>query len=101
MTSPKLVLECTGFSVRSLPDGRLELELDNASGEAKPPEDTLYDKAGVAARLGVTVRSVENWMKKKRHPLPYLKHCGRPRFRESDVAWWLSQTCTNRSRRLS
>ena len=98
LTTPRLVVECGNeFKVRVLPEGRVELVLDNAN--VAPVDEVLYDKKGVAARLGATVRSIENWMNKKTHPLPFIRHCGHPRFRESDVRWWLSQGCSVASRR--
>lgn len=101
-TAPKVTLECAGsFHVNILPDGRVSIELEAVTGLPETSGDVLYDKSAVAKRLGTTVRSVENWMVQKKHPLPYIRHCGRPKFRESDVAWWLSQGCSVASRRAS
>lgn len=98
MLTPRITVECgSAFRVKILPEGKVELELEDAN--VTSASDTLYDKKGVAARLGTSVRSIENWMARKKHPLPFLKHCGRTKFRESDVAWWLSQGCSVASRR--
>lgn len=100
-TLPKLVVECAGdFRVRVLPGGRVEISMGDVVGEPTP-DDTLYDKRGVAVRLGTTLRSIDNFMKQRKNPLPYIRHAGRPRFRESDVAWWLDQGCSVAARRAS
>jgi len=97
--TPKLVLECAGsFRVRALPGGRVEIEVEEVTG-AEEFGDKLYDKAGCAKRLGTSKRSIENWMIQKKHPLPYIRHCGHPKFRESDIQWWLSQGCSVAARR--
>ena len=99
-TSPKLTLECAGsFRVTILSDNRVQIEMDAVTGLPETAGEVLYDKKSVAKRLGTTPRSVENWMNQKKHPLPFIRHCGRPKFRESDVAWWLSQGCSVASRR--
>jgi len=99
-SSPKVVLECAGsFRVHVLPGGRVELELETVV--AKSESDTIYDKKGVAKRLGTSTRSIENWTLQKKHPLPFIRSCGRPKFRESDVQWWLSQGCSVAARRAS
>ena len=101
-TAPKVTLECSGsFRVTILEGNRVSIEMEAVSGLPESAGDVLYDKAGAAKRLGTTVRSVENWMTQKKHPLPYIRHCGRPKFRESDLQWWLSQGCSVASRRAS
>jgi hypothetical protein len=98
---PKLVVECAGdFRVKVLPGGRVEISMQDVVGEP-PPDDILYDKRGVAARLGTTVRSVDNFMQQKRNPLPFIRHAGRPKFRESDIKWWLDQGCSVAARRAA
>jgi len=101
-TAPKITLECSGsFHVDILPNGRVSIELAAVSGLPETAGEVLYDKRGVAARLGTSIRAVENWMTQKRHPLPYIRHCGRPKFRESDIEWWLAQGCSVAARRTS
>ena len=96
--APKLVVECAGsFKVKVLGNGRVEISMDDVSGEL--PNEVIYDKKGVARRLGSSVRSVENFMKQKRHPLPFIRYAGHPKFRESDVLWWLEQGCSVAARR--
>ena len=100
-TTPKLVLECAGsFRVRTLPGGRVELEIEDVTPVAEFG-DTLYDRKQCAKRLGTSERSIENWTKQKKHPLPYIRHCGHPKYRESDIQWWLSQGCSVAARRAS
>src|SRR5690606_33459230 len=55
----------------------------------------------VAKRLGTSVRAIENWTRQKKHPLPYIRHCGHPKYRESDIQWWLSQGCSVAARRAA
>ena len=100
-STPKLIVECAGsFKVNVKPGGRVEIEMEQVSGVSSD-SDTLYDKAGVAKRLGTCARSIENWMTQKKHPLPYIKNCGHPKFRESDIIWWLDQGCSVAARRAS
>lgn len=101
-TAPKITLECSGsFHVNILPDGRVSIELEAVTGLPETSGEVLYDKRGVAKRMGATLRSVENWMTQKKHPLPFIRHCGRPKFRESDIEWWLAQGCSVAARRAS
>lgn len=74
--------------------------MEEVTGDLNP-SDTLYDKRGVAARLGTTTRSIDNFMRQKKNPLPYIRHAGHPKFRESDVQWWLDQGCSVAARRVS
>lgn len=101
-SNSKITLVCAGsFRVRTLTGNRVEIEMENVEAPPVAPGDVLYDKAGVAKRLGTSVRSVENWMNQKKNPLPFVRHCGRPKFRESDVQWWLSQGLSVASRRAA
>ena len=100
--SPSVAFECSTFRASALENGRIRIELDGVEGRSPSNGgDQLYTKSEVAKRLGTSVRSVENWMKAKRHPLPFIRNCGRPKFRESDLAWWLSQGCSVASRRVA
>ena len=78
----------------------MEISMEEVVGNIVP-EDVLYDKKGVALRLGTTTRAVDNFMNQKRNPLPYIRHAGRPRFRETDVKWWLDQGCSVAARRTA
>ena len=99
--APRLVVECSGsFRVKVLSGGRVEISMEEVAGEL-PSDDILYDKKGVALRLGTTIRSIDNFMAQKRNPLPYIRHAGRPRFRESDIKWWLDQGCSVAARRIA
>lgn len=87
-----LTLEAAhSFRVTSLPNGRLKIELEDVETqqlEASAPS-TVYDKSGVARRLGVGKRSIDNYIRQSRNPLPYSIAMGRARFLESDVIDWL------------
>lgn len=97
---PKITLVCSGsYRVKNLPGNQIEIELYDVETPSELPGDTLYDKAGVAQRLGTSVRSIENWMNQKKNPLPFIRSCGRPKFKESDVQWWLAQGSSVASRR--
>lgn len=101
-TCPKITLVCSGsYRVRNLPGNQIEIELQDVVAPSELPGDTLYDKAGLAKRLATSVRSIENWMNQKKNPLPFIRSCGRPKFRESDVQWWLSQGLSVASRRAA
>lgn len=102
-TKPKLVVECSGsFRVKVLPGGRVEIEMEEVDLNPETnPGEVLYDKPGVARRLGTSVRSIDNWMRQKRNPLPFIRTAGHPKFRESDVQWWLSQGCSVAARRAA
>jgi hypothetical protein len=90
--TPKIVLEANGsFRVTTLPDGRVQIELEQVSGVDTTVHDTIYDKQGVAKRLLTTTRSVDNFMRLKKNPLPYSKASGHPRFRESEIQRWLNE----------
>lgn len=90
--TPKILLEANGsFRVTTLPDGRVQIELEQVSGMQTTVHDTIYDKQGVAKRLLTTTRSIDNFMRQKNNPLPYSKASGHPRFRESDIQRWLDE----------
>lgn len=100
-TSPRLVVECAGsFRVKVLSGGRVEIHMEEVVGDLSSDE-SLYDKKSVAKRLGTTTRSIDNFMKQKSNPLPYIRHAGKPKFRESDIQWWLDQGCSVAARRSS
>jgi hypothetical protein len=99
--SPKLVVECAGsFRVKVLQGGRVEISMEDATGELTA-DDVLYDKKGAANRLGTTIRSIDNFMSQKKNPLPFIRNAGRPKFRESDIKWWLDQGCSVAARRAA
>ena len=100
-TYPRLVVECAGaFRVKVLAGGRVEISMEEVVGEMYQ-DDSLYDKKGVAKRLGTTTRSIDNFMNQKSNPIPYIRHAGKPKFRESDIQWWLDQGCSVAARRSS
>ena len=87
-----IVLEAAhSFRVTSLPNGRVRIELEDVDTKDLEPStpSTVYDKAGVARRLGVGKRSIDNYIRQARNPLPYSIAMGRARFLESDVIDWI------------
>jgi predicted DNA-binding transcriptional regulator AlpA len=81
------------FRVISLPNGRVRIELEDVDSNGLEPAapSTVYDKGGVARRLGVGKRSIDNYIRQARNPLPYSIAMGRARFLESDVIAWIEE----------
>jgi predicted DNA-binding transcriptional regulator AlpA len=89
-----IILEAAhSFRVTSLPNGRVRIELEDVDTKDLEPcaPSTVYDKSGVARRLGVGKRSIDNYIRQVRNPLPYSIAMGRARFLESDVIKWLEE----------
>ena len=83
-------------------NGRIRIELEEvetASLDAVAPE-SIYDKSGLSRRLGVSKRSIDNYIRQARHPLPYTVAMGRARFLESDVIKWLSEGASPAAKRV-
>lgn len=96
----QIVLEAAGsFQVCVMPGGRLQIVLGDVSGLPLSGTDAIYDKSGVAFRLGTTTRAVDNYMRQLRNPLPYSKAGGSPRFCERDVQMWLENGMSPAARR--
>lgn len=100
---PKITIDCgPSFRITTLPTGRVVIEAEDVEAHGAPiSADTLYSKAEVASRLGVSLRSVDNFMRQKKNPLPYTRSAGHPRFRESDVLRWLEAGLSPAARRSS
>lgn len=96
---PKVILEAKGFRVSMLPEGRFQLELDDVTALPEADTEAIYDVAGVAKRLGTSARSIANYMRQKRNPLPYSKVGGMLRFRENDLQQWLTDGGSASARR--
>lgn len=98
-----IILEAgPSLRITNLANGRVRIELeevDTSTLEAAAPS-TVYDKSGLARRLGVGVRSIDNYMRQVRNPLPYTVAMGRPRFLETDVAKWLQEGASPAARRV-
>ena len=98
-----LILEAgPSFRVTNLTTGRVKIELeevDTACLEAAAPS-TVYDKSGLARRLGVSKRSIDNYIHQVRNPLPYTIAMGRQRFLESDVMKWLVEGASPAAKRV-
>jgi len=98
-----LVLEAgPSLRITNLTNGRVRIELEEVETsalEAAAP-NTVYDKRGLAKRLGVGVRSIDNYMRQVKNPLPYTVAMGRPRFLETDVAKWLQDGASPAARRV-
>jgi predicted DNA-binding transcriptional regulator AlpA len=92
-TSAVILEAAHSFRVTSLPNGRVKIELEDVETKDLEPTEpsTVYDKAGVARRLGVGKRSIDNYIRQTRHPLPYSISMGRAKFLESDVIEWIKQ----------
>jgi excisionase family DNA binding protein len=84
----RLILEVEGeVKLSSLPGCRTRIEVvPTGAGEEK-----LLSKKEVAERFGVSKRTIENWTKAQRNPLPVINTKGHPRFSEADIALWLSK----------
>lgn len=98
-----LVLEAgPSFRVTNLLNGRVCLELEDVDIQQLQLNAPIivYDKRGLAKRLGVSYRSVDNFMRQARHPLPYTVSMGRPRFLESDVNKWLEEGSSPAAKRV-
>lgn len=98
-----LVLEAgPSFRVTNLLNGRVCLELEDVDVQQLRLDSPtiLYDKRGLAKRLGVSYRSIDNYMRQVRHPLPYTVSLGRPRFLETDVAKWLEEGASPAAKRV-
>jgi len=91
----RLTLECSSFRVTALPQGRVVIDLEDVAS-APVTGETIYDKDGVARRLMVSIRTIDNYMRRRKNPLPYSKHAGNVRFLEKDVQAWLE---TGKARR--
>jgi predicted DNA-binding transcriptional regulator AlpA len=95
----KVILEARAFRVSVLPEGRVQLELDDVTHLPENDTEAIYDVAGVASRLGTSMRSIANYMRQKRNPLPYSKVGGMLRFREQDLQQWLTDGGSPAARR--
>lgn len=51
-------------------------------------DDHILSIKGVAARLGVTERSVRNYLVQKRNPLPHSKPAGKILIHSKDLDTW-------------
>ena len=97
-----ITLEAASFRVIALNEGRIKIELEDAdlSGLTSIAPVVVYDKSKLARRLGVTKRSIDNYIRQARHPLPYTIAMGRARFLESDVEEWLRAGASPAARRV-
>jgi len=98
-----IILEAAhSFRVTSLPNGRVKIELEDVETKDLEPTEpsTCYDKAGVARRLGVGKRSIDNYIRQPRNPLPYSISMGRARFLESDVIEWIKAGQSTAAKRV-
>jgi len=90
-TIPQISLVCGPvFRIQALSGGKLSITVEDVEPFAQAPEpDPIYNKKGVASRLKMSVRTVDNLMVHPKDPLPYSVVGGSPRFRESDLQAWL------------
>ncbi|NDE16408.1 hypothetical protein EBZ80_15900 [bacterium] len=97
-----ITLEAAAFKVTALKEGRIRIELEDADLsclESAAPV-AVYDKRKLAQRLGVTKRSIDNYIRQSRNPLPYTLAMGRARFLETDVEEWLRAGASPAARRV-
>lgn len=77
-----------------MPSGHLAVELEPLDETGWPktmPQESIYRIADLTKRLGVSRRTIQNYLKKAVNPLPHSKAGGRPRVTESDLSAWLSR----------
>lgn len=74
-----------------MPDGRLRVTLTDAI-----PMDEVWFKKECSVRLRVTNRTLETYMHRPRHPIPYSKIGKHPRFSRKDVEEWLREDDSRR-----
>ena len=63
----------------------------NTNAAPKPPPQASYARLSVmqaADRLGVTPRTIRNYLKRKHHPLPHSKPAGRILIFEDELSAW-------------
>ena len=97
-----ITLDAASFKVTALGEGRVRIELhdvDPAGLNGAAPV-AVYDKTKLSQRLGVTKRSIDNYIRQARHPLPYTIAMGRARFLETDVLEWLKAGASPAARRV-
>ena len=97
-----ITLDAASFKVTALGEGRVRIELvdvDPAGLNGAAPV-AVYDKTRLAQRLGVSKRSIDNYIRQVRSPLPYTIAMGRARFLETDVVEWLKAGASPAARRV-
>jgi len=90
----RLVLETKSVRVLTLPSGHLAVELEPVDESGWPktlPHESIYRIPDLMKRLGVSRRSIQNYLRRAVNPLPHSKAGGRPRVTESDLSAWLSR----------
>jgi len=90
----RLTFETKSVRIFSHPSGHLGVELEPVGEDGWPkdmPGETIYNISQLTKRLGVSRRTVYNFLKRRHNPLPHSKAGGRPKVTESDIASWLSR----------
>lgn len=98
-----LILEAgPSLRITNLTNGRIKIELEDVETSGLEPATpaTVYDKGGLARRLGVSKRSIDNYIRQTRNPLPYTIAMGRARFLETDVMKWLVDGASPAAKRV-
>lgn len=97
-----ITLDASSFRVTALGEGRIRIELEDVdlSGLSSAAPVAVYDKTRLAKRLGVNKRSIDNYIRQTRNPLPYTISMGRARFLETDVESWLREGASPAARRV-
>jgi predicted DNA-binding transcriptional regulator AlpA len=98
-----LILEAgPSLRITNLTNGRVKIELEDVETSALEvaTPTTVYDKTGLSRRLGVSKRSIDNYIRQVRNPLPYTIAMGRSRFLETDVMKWLIEGASPAAKRV-
>lgn len=94
-----LTLDCSSFSVSTLADGRLRLELADPVDSSRDSNflNRRYNIHAAAARLSditgqsVSPSTLRKWLNLKKNPIPFHKPGGRLVFIESDLQAWAAR----------
>ena len=88
---PRLSLICGPvFKIQALPSGQLNITVEDVELSGLPlNSDPIFTKKDLAARLKLSVRTVDNLMRHTADPIPYSVVGGSPRFRESEIQRWM------------
>lgn len=96
----RLVFETKSIRIFSKPGGHLGVELEPVGEDGWPkdlPGETIYTISTLTKRLGVSRRTIYNFLKRHHNPLPHSRAGGRPRITESDLVAWLSREKTGKN----
>jgi len=90
----RLIIETKSVRVFSQPSGHLAVEIEPVDETGWPktmPTENIYTISDLTKRLGVSRRTIQNYMRSRKNPLPHTRAGGKPRVTESDLSSWLSR----------